>query len=433
MAKPLGLKQEDISPMTELQAKKAGIYYEVTPTTTKSDILSFFMKHNCSYVYIKTRNGQDVILDIFKVVGPDFEGSSFEASTGKLKHEFLNEKQLLQICLNPPKTVKEIYGPNASIFLDEYNLNYYLDEAKKILTKYGKGKIRSSSLTGEKYYQKIKQMIDIAHMIMNKQQLPDIFDLIPLKKDGTFQANRRIYIFENGLTNYEYGYRIALCIVPDETVEFRDEYDMSENVNEYRARLAIAFIMGVKKANILLDRNLEIQDIKKKVRYLKQEDLNVGAIYKEKNGTEFLFLGRIVISYEDISIGMLYLHPLKYTDSNPIRYYHYVKVTKKIRELIDKSGNLDEFLELLANEKIKKSYDSYDDFGFSRRRDTTPRKFVEETSFPFKGKGWVNVNQFGAHATAGLPCKVMFTLDIMDSRTSVMNTNHFVVGYDESK
>ena len=432
MAKPLGLKKENISPMTETQAKKYGIYYKVTPTTTKSDILNFFNKHNRSYVYVKTRNGQDVILQVFKVASPEFDGSSFEAATGRLTHEFLDEKELLQICLNPPKTVKEIYGPNASIFLDEYNMEYYLDEAKRILAKYGKGKIPNSSLTGEKYYQKIKQMVDIAHMIMNKEQLPDIFDLIPLKKDGTFQANRRIYIFENGLSNYEHGYRIALCIVPDETVEFRDEYDMSEIVNKHRARLAIAFIMGVKKANILLDKDLNIQDIKKKTRYLKQEDLNVGAIYKEKNGAEFLFLGRIAISYEFTRNGTLYLHPLEYTDCKPIKYYYYLKVTKKIRELIDKSKNLDEFLELLANEKIKISYD---DFGFSIRRDTAtaPRKFVEETSFPFKGKGWVNVNKFGVHATAGLPCKVMFTLDIMDGRTSVMKTNHFVIGYDESK
>lgn len=430
MAKLFALKKEDISPITETQAKKYGIYYEVASSTTESDILNFFNKHNRSrtrsYVYVKTRNGQDVILEIFKIRA-EFEGSSFEASTGKLKHEFLDEKQLLQICLNPPKTVKEIYGPNASIFLDEYNLDYYLNEAKKNLAKYGKGKIPESSLTGEKYYQKIKQMIDIAHMIMNKEQLPDIFDLISLKKDGTFQANRRIYIFENGLTDYECGYRIALCIVPDETVEFRDKYDMSENVNEHRARLAIALIMGVKKANILLDKDLKIQDIKKKARYLKQEDLNVGAIYKEKNSAEFLYLGRLAVSYEN---NRIWQHALEYTDNNPIKYYHYVKVTKKIRDIIDKSGNLDEFLENLAKDQLKTSYC---DFNFSRRRYTTPRKFIEETSFPFKGKGWLNANKFGVHATAGLPCKVMFTLDIKEGYTTVTKTNHFVVGYDESK
>ena len=108
------------------------------------------------------------------------------------------------------------------------------------------------------------------------------------------------------------------------------------------------------------------------------------------------------------------------------------KMCCQIREIIDKSKNLDEFLELLANEKLKVSFD---DFGFSVRRDTVaaPRKFVEETSFPFEGKGWVNVNKFGVHATPGLPCKVMFTMDIMDGRTSTMKTNHFVIGYDESK
>lgn len=435
MAIPLGLKKEYISPMTEAQAKEKEIYYEVTSSTTKSDILDFFDKHNRphnrSYVYVKTRSGKEVILEVFKI-SPYFEGSSYEASTGKLKHEFLDEKQLLQICLNPATKKMEINDGKTTIFLDEYNLRFYMDDAKKVLRTYGKDKVPDMSITGEQYYQKVKEMYDIAYQIMNKQLLPNIFDLIPLKKDRTFQANRRIYIYENGVTCYEHGYKIALCIVPDETVEFRDEYDMSEDANEYRARLAISFIMGVKKANILLDRDLKIQDIKKKVRYLKQEDLNVGAIYKEKNGPEFLFLGRIAISYEFTRNGTLYLHPLEYTDCKPIKYYYYIKVTKKIREIIDKSKNLDEFLELLANEKLKVSFD---DFGFSVRRDTVaaPRKFVEETSFPFEGKGWVNVNKFGVHATPGLPCKVMFTMDIMDGRTSTMKTNHFVIGYDESK
>lgn len=435
MAIPLGLKKEYISPMTKAQAKGKGIYYEVTSSTTKSDILDFFDKHNRphnrSYVYVKTRSGKEVILEVFKI-SPYFEGSSYEASTGKLKHEFLDEKQLLQICLNPATKKMEINDGKTTIFLDEYNLRFYMDDAKKVLRTYGKDKIPDMSITGEQYYQKIKEMYDVAYQIMNKQLLPNIFDLIPLKKDRTFQANRRIYIYENGVSCYEHGYKIALCIVPDETVEFRDEYDMSEDANEYRARLAISFIMGVKKANILLDRDLKIQDIKKKVRYLKQEDLNVGAIYKEKNGAEFLFLGRIALSYEFTRDYTLYVHPLEYTDCKPIKYYYYIKVTKKIREIIDKSKNLDEFLELLANEKLKVSFD---DFGFSVRRDTVaaPRKFVEETSFPFEGKGWVNVNKFGVHATPGLPCKVMFTMDIMDGRTSTMKTNHFVIGYDESK
>lgn len=140
-----------------------------------------------------------------------------------------------------------------------------MDDAKKVLRTYGKDKIPDMSITGEQYYQKIKEMYDVAYQIMNKQLLPNIFDLIPLKKDRTFQANRRIYIYENGVSCYEHGYKIALCIVPDETVEFRDEYDMSEDANEYRARLAISFIMGVKKANILLDRDLKFKTSRKKL------------------------------------------------------------------------------------------------------------------------------------------------------------------------
>ena len=136
MVKPIGLKQLYISPMTEAQAKKKGIFYEVTSSTTESDILNFFNKHNRprtrSYVYVKTRNGKDVILEIFKIRA-DFEGSSYEASTGKLKHEFLDEKQLLQICLNSATKKMEINDGKTTIFLDEYNLRFYMDDAKKVL------------------------------------------------------------------------------------------------------------------------------------------------------------------------------------------------------------------------------------------------------------------------------------------------------------
>lgn len=428
MVKPLGLKREDISPITVTDAKAKGIYFEVTPSTTVKDVLDYLNPYHLVFMYAKTRSGKEVVLEISSAC----EGSSFEPSTGKLTHEFLNKNQILFILFSEAKTPKEIYGPKASIFLDEYNLNYYMDNAKKILAKYGKDKLPNVNITGEDYYKKMEEMVNVAHLIMDKKLVPDIFDLIPLKKDGTFQGNRRIYIYQNGLScfedwgDYVDGYKIALCIVPHDTFEYRDEYDMLEDIDKHRARLAISFIMGVKKNYPLLDKTLKVQDIKKKASYLKQSDLNIGAIYKEKSGTEYLFLGRIEIDYECNPVWKI---PEKYTNDNPIEYYKYLKVTKKVKEIIDKSHSLDEFLELYAKNKLKSSQDS---LNLSSRRYTTPRKFVEETSFPFKGKGWKNVNLFGPHATPGVLCETMFTMNIFKYSRGMIY-NHFRVGFDDTE
>ena len=109
---------------------------------------------------------------------------------------------------------------------------------------------------------------------MNQEKVPNLFDLIPLKKDSTFQKARRIYIYDNGISycetdssgEYITGRRIALAIVPYGINPWYEFMDMNEKVDEHRARLAITIVSGVRKLHPLLNKSLKIQDIKQGLR-----------------------------------------------------------------------------------------------------------------------------------------------------------------------
>lgn len=327
---------------------------------------------------------------------------------------------------------KEIYGAGLSIFYDELSFNEYLKQAEEIRKRYGKGRLPDTSITGEQYYDKIQELVNVAEMIMNKQLLPNLFDLIPLKKDGTFKKDARIYIFENGIQacapdmarEYISGTRVALAIVPYGVNPWYELMDITEVTNERRARLAITTISGVRKIYPLLDRNLKIQDIKTNATYIKQSDLKPGRIYKEKSGTEYLFLGGISIVLRD--------EPCPYLTSKRkhIDGCDYLRVTKKVRDLLDGCDSLDEFLERWAHAKLKT--DNTDELRFSTRSRTCLRKFVEEVDNPCP-KGWDKVNIVGPNATPGLTEFPMFSMDLKDCYTGIMSRYDIYVEYDDTE
>lgn len=329
---------------------------------------------------------------------------------------------------------KEIYSGDLSIFYDEENFNHYLEHAKKIKDVCGKSKLANTNITGEDYYHKIYELVKVANMIMNKEKAPNLFDLIPLKKDGTFQKARRIYIYDNGISycetdsagEYISGERIALAIVPYGINPWYEFMDMNEKVDEHRARLAITIVSGVRKLYPLLDRSLKIQNIKTKSTYIKQEDLKPGKIYKEKSGTEYLFLGGIsIVSYPSTTPNLILTSKNKH-----IYGCDYLKVTKKVRDVLDGCDSLDEFLEKWAHVKFKTG-DS-DELGFSSRGQTSLRKFIEETSNPCP-KGWIKVNMSGPNATPGLPEQPMFSINLKNITTGIISQYDIYVRYDDTE
>lgn len=329
---------------------------------------------------------------------------------------------------------KEIYNGDLSIFYDEENFNHYLVHAKKIKDVCGKSKLANTNITGEDYYRKIYELVKVANMIMNKEKAPNLFDLIPLKKDGTFQKARRIYIYDNGISycetdsagEYISGERIALAIVPYGINPWYEFMDMNEKVDEHRARLAITIVSGVRKLFPLLDRSLKVQNIKTKSTYIKQEDLKPGKIYKEKSGTEYLFLGGIsIVSYPSTTPNLILTSKNKH-----IYGCEYLRVTKKVRDVLDGCNSLDEFLEKWAHVKLKT--DNTEELGFSSRGRMSLRKFIEETSNPCP-KGWIKVNMSAPNATPGLPEQSMFSINLKYITTGIITQYDIYVRYDDTE
>lgn len=81
---------------------------------------------------------------------------------------------------------KILTNEKLSIILDNDGINKYRKIAQQLQLKYGNQTMLSSNLTGNQYYNKIEEIINVATQIINKNLIPNIFDVIPLKKDGTF-------------------------------------------------------------------------------------------------------------------------------------------------------------------------------------------------------------------------------------------------------
>ena len=99
----------------------------------------------------------------------------------------------------------------------------------------------------------------IAEKIIKKEMIPNIFDLIPIKKDGTFQVNRTIPIFSNGIGRtysfdaggdyYSEKARIQLCIISE--CESLSDCDVLEDISRSRGRLIIRSRDNVPKRELL--------------------------------------------------------------------------------------------------------------------------------------------------------------------------------------
>lgn len=301
-------------------------------------------------------------------------------------NEFTTFEDVINLFFKQKSEVREISNGVSSIFLDEDNMAYCLMMAEEVQKQYGSNKIPDMNITGDDYLLNVKEMIQVAEDIIDGKLLPDIFDLIPIKKDKTFTKNRTIPIFLNNIIDaaaYE-GYveknELMLSIVTHGTWTYDKHYDLSEETTKNRARLCITWKEGAKKIVPLLSKDLKVNDITTKATYLKDNDVKAGCIYKEKSGSEYLYLGKIVIiKGYDIKNTVLY---------HSIRPCHtYIRVTKKIMDFIDKAKSFDDFLQMYVDSKIKSFYD---ELPLSMRE--SPRKFVEKTNNKFEDKDFSVVN-----------------------------------------
>ena len=387
-----------MKPMTESEAKKLGIFYAITENDTAKTVINFVTNYNKSKLFIRTASGKDRIIDMR---AKDIDMLDvYDPATGEKTADITNTLDVINMLIRPAsQQAKEISNDTSAIFLDAYNLDWHLNNAIKIQKKYGSNKIEDTKITGDSYLEKVRQMIQVANDIIDGKLTPDIFDQIPIKKDKTFQENRTIPIFMNGVIDaaaydgYVSKQELMLCVVPHGTWIHDQHFDLSEEVNMKRARLCLVWYNGAKKIVPLIAKDLSINDIKTKASYLKDADVKAGCVYKEKSGSEYLYLGKINIMDE---------HAIKLGYRMDYTCHTYMRMTKKIQALIDKSSSIDEFLKLYVQDIMAKEYVN---LPLSYRKN--PRKFVEMTADPF-----INSQFSVTNPTSVKPCDIKYLFSV---------------------
>lgn len=300
----------DTQPVTKSTAQANNMYLCVT-NQTPGQLIQFLKQYTKPQLYVTTCSGIDILLDT-QYAYLNFPYTSytvFDPSTGKQMHNLCTVEQVINMMLRPPMQLKEISNDKVSVFLDEINLNYYKNLADEILHTYGNNRLPDQTMTGQQFFDRINELIQVANDIMDKKLVPDLFQCIPLKKNGTFQADRKIILYQNNCNyihqmdalEYPSALKLVLCIVPHDTLEYEQVYDLVEPVHEKRARVAIVFMDAPRKLFALLDSNKQVQDIVTKATYLKDNQVLAGNIYRTKSGTEFLYIGccDIISIYEE--------------------------------------------------------------------------------------------------------------------------------------
>ena len=227
----------------------------VITVSNKELLLDYTEIKDCNGVFVKAyctwRNEDEALIllhikcDCFNDENGEFDDSLFWCSNFCIR-TFLRDYDY-----------PEITNGITSIYLDEFNISCWRDVAKRIEKQYQDDRVPTTKISGIEYCKRINQMIDIAEKIIKKEMIPNIFDLIPIKKDGTFQVNRTIPIFSNGIGRtysfdaggdyYSEKARIQLCIISE--CESLSDCDVLEDIS--RGRLIIRSRDNVPKRELL--------------------------------------------------------------------------------------------------------------------------------------------------------------------------------------
>lgn len=362
---------------------KNGRVKVITAEDTKESLRKFFDEYNEKYLLLTRMTGDEWLLDFtFDTYQKTGKVAILNPKDGEFLTSFGYENGSKY---NGPcwwctdyavsaflrrKKYPEITNGKVSVYLDEFNIQCWKDTAEKVSEYYGNNIMPESKLTGVQYKQKVDQMIDVAYGIMNGTVASDIFNQIPLKKDGTFQADKTIPVFSNGIgyanvyidansSSYIDACGIQLCIFAERS-EFGHEpvdYDQMEFCSKTRAKLVIRERNGLVK-KYLLNADMSVNDVVSRAKNLKDADIKPGSVYAEKSGTEYLYLGWCDYNFKQ----------------DDKCQHVYLRYTKKIQALIDKAKKSG--IATVKDFNVKVLLPDIDDFTFSSRDNA--RKFVKE-------------------------------------------------------
>lgn len=176
------------------QATEQNCYFVADTETTEKELYTYMFSHLDKTLYMTSVNHQDfLILPI--IMDDDVQMISvYLANPYTELAEIADFETVRHLLLDKKQTLPEIYGKQASIFLDKYNLEYYENIALQLLHTHPDTRPLNylSEITGKEYYEKIQELIQAAYRIMDGTLVPDIITKLPMEKDGTFSLYSKI-------------------------------------------------------------------------------------------------------------------------------------------------------------------------------------------------------------------------------------------------
>lgn len=295
----------------------------------------------------------------------------------------------------------EITNGQVTLLYDEVVIDSYLLEAFKMQAIQQGDLIPGTSLTGNDYLQKVRRMADIAHDIMESVLLPDLFDRLPLKKNGEYPVNRTIPVFadqtirattRNGRLEKT---ELVLAICTHETIS-QDLIDLGcriddDGLDNTTARLTIIEKEDTRKLVPLLDANLNARSAKPK--NLPRNKVVPGGIYRDKHGTDYLYLGTLRL-----------MDRRDWARAEPP--YVYLKMTPAAYELFNNASSLNDFISQWLDANYKASLDTQNKLSWRQ----SPLSFVEAVNDAFVGDNLTPANDINGDKSAWKPlCSISGT------------------------
>ena len=215
---------------------------------------------------------------------------------------------------------------------------------------------------------------DKALEIYEKLDLNAIRSYVPLTKTGFLPKNKSIYIWDSNV-RYPFPERysgtftlqIVLYPIPD---------DLEQGINH--GELSIVLTSKQKTGIPILDKNGNPQtSTVTRTKYLKQNNVLPGYVYKQKTGPDILYLGQFTVTqyynpYHGIAPAA---DTYSKNNSNAFpKHYVYVKINDVTKALLAKSKDIPDFLT------------RYNHYYFQNRQSgacnirltTTPKKFTKQ-------------------------------------------------------
>ena len=258
---------------------------------------------------------------------------------GISKNEYFKQKFIDSGFLPPFSTVKEftyegmkiVYGIGLRTY--ENIINTYLD----IIVA---GEFSGYQVSADEYLSQAKRFLAIATNIFENEQEDFLNNYYPFTQKKELKKVP-VVIADSGIMNYEncgYYTKKASFKLSIEPHNFDLGYfaHSTEEIRNYS--VVISENSSSDKTPPIYDMdNVPSRPVKVKVKYLKEEELQVGHIYIEKaDGTKLIYIG------------------LK--NSGGYSRYYYLRYSKKAEVLARECKNIDELLKKIKIEQLKREY-----------------------------------------------------------------------------